>query len=206
VVHRDLKPENILITPAGEVKILDFGIALGEASRRLTWGALSSALGTPDYMAPEQIRGRRGDARTDIYSLGMLLYEMLTGNLPFESPNQRALLRAKASEEPRPPSWWVKGFDPALEAIILKAIERNPRDRYESAAELLRDLQDPSAVPARDPELFERRRMAGARARRRVVTSVAVFAVLLGLGALVFLSSRTAAPPPRSPVPVLERR
>jgi serine/threonine-protein kinase len=207
VVHRDLKPENVLLTASGQVKILDFGIALAEASRRLTWGALSNALGTPDYMAPEQIRGRRGDARTDIYALGMLLYEMLTGKLPFDRPDARSLLRAKASEEPRPPSWYVKDFDPGLEAIILKAIERDPRNRYDSAAQLLADLKDPSAVPARDPALLAARQHAGARQRRRVVAAVAVALLLVGLGALVFLSARASAPPPRpSPGAALERR
>jgi serine/threonine-protein kinase len=206
VVHRDLKPENVLLTADGQVKILDFGIAMSTASRRLTWGALSNAIGTPDYMAPEQIRGRRGDARTDVYALGMLLYEMLTGKLPFDSPDARSLLRAKAAEEPRSPSYYVKDFDPGLEAIILKAIERDPRHRYEGAAELLRDLADPGAVPARDPELLALRQRAGSRARRRVVAGVAVVVLLLGLGALVFLSARLSGEAPPPPPGALERR
>ena len=137
MVHRDIKPENILVTADGQVKIIDFGIALFQAERRLTWAGLSSTVGTPDYMAPEQIRGRRGDARTDVYAVGMLLYELLTAHLPYDSPNARALLRAKTSEEPRPPSYCVPGFDPHLEAIILRAIERDPRNRYPGAAEML---------------------------------------------------------------------
>jgi serine/threonine-protein kinase len=206
VVHRDLKPENVLLTASGQVKILDFGIAMSQAARRLTWGALSNAIGTPDYMAPEQIRGRRGDARTDVYALGMLLFEMLTGKLPFDRPDARSLLRAKAAEEPRPPSWYVKDFDPGLEAIILKAIERDPRHRYESAAELLRDLSDPASVPTRDPELLERRRRAGSRARRRAVAGVAVVLLLLGLGAMVFLSARMSGEAPAPPPGTRERR
>jgi len=207
VVHRDIKPENILLTAEGQVKILDFGIALSQASRRLTWGALSNAIGTPDYMAPEQIRGRRGDARTDVYALGMLLYEMLTGKLPFDSPDARTLLRAKAAEEPRSPSYYVKDFDPGLEAIILKAIERDPRHRYESAGELLRDLADPAAVPARDPALLDARKRAGSRARRRTLAAVAVGLLLAGLGALVFLSERlSGGHPPPAPGGALERR
>ncbi|MGO9798539.1 MAG: serine/threonine protein kinase, partial [Candidatus Binatus sp.] len=82
VVHRDLKPENVLVTAEGRTKVMDFGIALDESARRLTWSGLSSTIGTPDYMAPEQVSGRRGDVRTDIYSLGVILYEMLTGHLP----------------------------------------------------------------------------------------------------------------------------
>ncbi len=146
VVHRDLKPENLLVTDAGEVKIMDFGIALDESARRLTWAGLSTTIGTPDYMAPEQVSGRRGDARTDIYSLGMILYEMLTANLPFEGSNVYAIMKAKAAEDPRPPSRWVADLDPKLEEIVLHAIERSPRNRYNNAKELLADLEDPSRV------------------------------------------------------------
>ncbi len=196
VLHRDIKPENVLVTPEGRVKLLDFGIAVFASTRRMTWGALSSAMGTPDYMAPEQIRGRRGDPRTDVYAVGTMLYEMLTGHLPYESPNPRALLRAKADEEPRPPTWYVPGFDPSLEAILLRAIARNPRDRYPSAADLLRDLEDPSAVPPYDPAA------AGAghqpHVSRRVLVPVVVAAALAALASLVWLSSRSQTPADRS--------
>src|SRR6266481_2298983 len=146
VVHRDLKPENILVTAEGQTKIMDFGIALDESARRLTWSGLSSTIGTPDYMAPEQISGRRGDVRTDIYALGVILYEMMTAQLPFSGPNVYAVMRAKASEDPRPPSKYVPNLDPSLEEIILHAIERNPRDRYASAGQMLEGLRDPSQV------------------------------------------------------------
>jgi serine/threonine-protein kinase len=89
VVHRDLKPENILVTANGDVKIMDFGIALDESARRLTWSGLSTTVGTPDYMAPEQVQGRRGDVRTDIYALGTILYEMLVG--PTATRSHRAV-------------------------------------------------------------------------------------------------------------------
>src|SRR5260370_9884733 len=103
VVHRDLKPENILVTTDGQIKIMDFGIALDESARRLTWSGLSSTIGTPDYMAPEQVSGRRGDVRTDIYSLGVILYELLTGNLPYSRPNLSTAMRSKPTEDPQPP-------------------------------------------------------------------------------------------------------
>ena len=134
------------------MKILDFGIALDESKRRLTWTGLSATLGTPDYMAPEQIGGRRGDARTDVYAVGTMLYEMLTKNLPFSSSNANALLRAKANEDPKPPSYFVPNLDAALEAIILKAIQRAPRDRFETAAALLAELRDPPSALRRAPD------------------------------------------------------
>ena len=195
VIHRDIKPENILVTADGRVKILDFGIALFASERRLTWQGLSNTIGTPDYMAPEQIRGRRGDPRTDVYAVGVLLYEMLTCNLPWDSANPRALLRAKAADDPRLPSYHVPGFDPSLEAIILKAIERDPRERYASASQLLADLLDPSAVPARDPEIPAARTLRRLRVRRRLVLAIAVLVVLAGLGGLAWLSQRYVAIP-----------
>ena len=148
VVHRDLKPENALITADGKVKLMDFGIALDESARRLTWSGLSTTIGTPDYMAPEQVSGRHGDARTDIYALGTMLFEMVTGNLPFAGTNVYAMMRAKANEDPQPPSHFVPGVDPHLEEIILRAIERSPRNRYQSAAEMLEELERPRARAA----------------------------------------------------------
>jgi serine/threonine-protein kinase len=207
VVHRDLKPENVIVQPDGKVKILDFGIAMAESSRRLTWGALSNAIGTPDYMAPEQIKGKRGDARTDVYALGMLLYEMLTGKLPWDGTNPAALLRAKANDEPRPPSYHVPGFDPALESIILRSIEKEPRFRYASAAELLTDLQNPAGAALRDPETGARRQQAAKRSRRRAVAVGVVVAVLGGLVVLIWLSADGTPPPaPGKAGTTLERR
>ncbi len=192
VVHRDIKPENILVTPAGRAKIADFGIATLEAARRLTWAGLSHAIGTPDYMAPEQVRGRRGDARTDVYALGTLLYEMLTGKLPYEASNQHALLRAKATQEPRLPSYHMPGFDPALEVVIMRAIAPAPRDRYPGAAELGRDLANPSAVTGRDLAAGVRRR-TGARVPQRIATTLVIGAILAGLGSLIWLTGRQPA-------------
>jgi eukaryotic-like serine/threonine-protein kinase len=188
VVHRDIKPENIIVTALGEVKIIDFGIATAEAARRLTWAGLSHALGTPDYMAPEQIRGRRGDARTDVYALGTMLYEMLTGNLPYVSPNSVALLRSKLNEPPTPPSHYVPGFDPSREAIILKALEPEPRHRYASASDMLKDLENPSAVPPRDPLASRPPPRRLARIPRRIALTLVICAILGGLGSLIWLS------------------
>jgi len=197
IVHRDLKPENILLTAAGQVKIVDFGIALDQSSRRLTWVGLSSTIGTPDYIAPEQIGGRRGDVRSDVYALGTILYEMLTGNLPFSGPNALAMMRAKTDGEPRPLTYFVPGIDAHLEAIVLKAIERLPRDRYQTATGLLQDLRNPSAVPLRDP-FAPRRRRSGIP--RRLAMPLLVIAILAGLSALIVFTGRRPPPPRKPPV------
>lgn len=196
VVHRDLKPENVLLVAGDHVKILDLGIALFASERRMTWAGLSNAIGTPDYMAPEQIRGRRGDPRTDIYAVGTMLYEMLTGNLPWDSGNPRALLKAKAEEEPRSPAYFVPGFDPHLEAIILKAIARDPRDRYVTARQLLTDLEDPSRVPPYDPATGRARRSDLGLWARRAALVAGVLALVAGLGWLVWLTGQR---PPEFP-------
>jgi serine/threonine-protein kinase len=121
-----------------------------------------------------------------------MLYEMLTCHLPWDSANPRALLRAKTSEEPRLPSYYVHAFDPSLEAIILKAIERDPRARYGSARQLLHDLENPSAVSPRDPTASGARRHV--HLTRRVALAIAAAAILSGLGSLVWLTARSAPP------------
>jgi serine/threonine-protein kinase len=202
VVHRDLKPENVLVTADGQVKILDFGIALDETARRLTWAGLSSAVGTPDYMAPEQIAGRRGDERTDVYALGTMVFEMLTGELPHEAPNPHALLSAKTNDDPRPLGYFLPSVDPALDAVVVRAIQRSPRDRYQTVAQFLTDLRDPKAAVHADGS----RRTTPARRRfhavRRVAVPIAVVMIFAGLIALVALSHRPAPPlAPTAPAP-----
>ncbi len=200
VVHRDLKPENVLVTAEGRTKVMDFGIALDESARRLTWSGLSSTIGTPDYMAPEQVSGRRGDVRTDIYSLGVILYEMLTGHLPYSGPNVYNVMRSKTSEDPQPPSAFKPDIDPHLEEIILHAIERNPRDRYATAGEMLEDLRDPSrVVPKNRAERLHPRSLKLQRARR-TAGYVLFFTSLIGaLVFLIWLANRypAAQTPPR---------
>jgi serine/threonine protein kinase len=141
VVHRDLKPENLLITHDGKLKLVDFGIALLRGARRLTFSHLSSEVGTPDYMAPEQVQGERGDARTDIYALGVILYEMLTGEVPFHGDNPLAVMSQRVTS-PAPLLRSVRsGVPPGLEAVVFRALRRDPDERYASMAALLHDLQ-----------------------------------------------------------------
>jgi eukaryotic-like serine/threonine-protein kinase len=199
VVHRDLKPENVLVTAEGRVKIMDFGIALDESARRLTWSGLSSTIGTPDYMAPEQVTGRHGDARTDVYALGTMLYEMLTGNLPLAGTNVYAMMRAKTSEDPQPPSRFVPDIDPHLEEIILRAIERSPRNRYPSAAEMLADLKAPERVQVTGRAKRLHPHSLRAQRVRRALWIVLFFSSLAGIFvALIWLANRYPAAQPRA--------
>ena len=196
VIHRDLKPENILITDSGQVKIMDFGIALDESARRLTWSGLSSTIGTPDYMAPEQISGRRGDVRTDIYALGTMLYEMLTGSLPFEGENVYSVMRAKANEDPQPPSRYWSEIDPHLEEIILHAIARQPRDRYGAATEMCKELSKPEQVVISGRATKLHPRSLKAQRIRRALLGVFFFVSLASLFAfLIWLANRFPAGP-----------
>ena len=197
VVHRDLKPDNVLMTPEGQIKLLDFGIAMDEAARRLTWFGLSPPVGTPDYMAPEQVRGKRGDVRTDVYSLGTMLYEMITGGLPYEAGNAHAMMRAKLSQNARPPRELLPSLDPNVEEIIMHAIEREPRERYATAKDMLDNLVDPSKVVIRDRSARpERHLLDRLYIPRRILAPAAL---ILALGTLFALTLRK--PPHRGSRP-----
>ena len=140
VVHRDLKPDNILIGPGGRVTLTDFGIALRLASRRLTFSHLTNAVGTPDYMAPEQVRGERGDARTDVYALGCVVYELLTGVVPYPSHEALEAMRRKVLTDPPLVRRLRPDAPPTLEAVVYRALRRRPDERYATMAELVHDL------------------------------------------------------------------
>ena len=141
VYHRDLKPENIIIDPAGKIHILDFGSALLEGSRRVTWRWASNTFGTPDYMAPEQIQGKRGDSRTDVYALGMIVYEMLTGTLPFQGDNALSVMNQHLTASPAPLRKINPSIPAGVEAVVLRSIRRDSEERYPSASAFRYDMQ-----------------------------------------------------------------
>jgi serine/threonine protein kinase len=122
VFHRDLKPANVLVTADGRLQVADFGTALSKGARRLTWGSLTGALGTPEYMSPEQIRGQRGDARSDIYAWGVVAYELLTGQRPFTGADWQATMVAHLTQTPPRIRSLRPEVSPALEAVVLTAM------------------------------------------------------------------------------------
>jgi eukaryotic-like serine/threonine-protein kinase len=150
VVHRDLKPENIMVDANDNIKLIDFGIAGAAGAKRLTFAKLTAAMGTPDYISPEQVKSKRGDARSDVYALGVMLYEMVTGEVPFHGPNAFAIMNDRLLNNPIPPRELNPEVTPELQEIIYRALERNPANRYASAKEFAHDLRHPESVGVAD--------------------------------------------------------
>jgi eukaryotic-like serine/threonine-protein kinase len=141
VVHRDLKPENVLVTSAGKLVVTDFGVAFMAGARRLTWRWFSTALGTPDYMSPEQIQGKRGDARSDVYAIGVMLYEMLAGRVPWEGDNALSVMSQHITAAVPPLHELNSAVPPPIDGIVRKCLRRDPDERYEDATSLRSDLE-----------------------------------------------------------------
>src|SRR5712691_9152583 len=186
VVHRDLKPENIMVDAQDRIKLIDFGIAANAGSRRLTFAKLTEAMGTPDYISPEQVKGKRGDARSDIYALGIMFYEMLTGKVPFTGPNPFVIMNERLMNHPIPPREVNPEITPELQEIIYRALERDPKKRYASAHEFAMDLEHPEKVGVADRTELRNRKQSHSPVMRRILfyimlalIPVAVFALML---------------------------
>ena len=146
VIHRDLKPENIFLTAEDQPVIMDFGLALTKGSHRVTYSNLSATMGTPDYMAPEQIEGQRGDQRTDIYALGTIFFEILTGQTPFTGDNNMVVMSQHLQKTAPRVDKVRPGLPVDLVAILARCLASNPDDRYPSMQALINDLDHPEAV------------------------------------------------------------
>jgi serine/threonine protein kinase len=146
VIHRDLKPANIMICRDRSIRLMDFGIASAENSRRITLAGFTPAMGTPDYMAPEQVTSRPCDERTDLYSLGAVLYEMLTGVVPFQNDNPWTAMNDRVTGDPVAPRKLNPDLSLQAEEIVLHALQRDPANRYPTAAAMKADLDAPGEV------------------------------------------------------------
>jgi beta-lactam-binding protein with PASTA domain/predicted Ser/Thr protein kinase len=153
IVHRDIKPANVMITRSGEVKVMDFGIARAVADSGATMTQTAAVIGTAAYLSPEQARGEHVDARSDLYSTGCLLYQLVTGVPPFTGDSAVAIAYQHVREDPEPPSSYDSSLDPRLDAVVLKAMAKGPANRYQTAQEMREDClraaagQDVLATP-----------------------------------------------------------
>src|SRR6266567_6790334 len=189
VIHRDLKPENILVDANDHIKLIDFGIAANVGSRRITFAKFSPTTGTPDYISPEQVKGKRGDARSDIYALGVMLYELLTGKVPFTGPNAFVIMNDRLLNNPIPPREVDPAISPHLQEIIYRAMERDPNKRYANARELILDLEHQDKVGvAERPELTDWRKRRTPKARRILFYVMLALVPIIVFGLLLWVA------------------
>ncbi len=182
IVHRDLQPENILVGPGDRIKLIDFGGAAKTQARRLTFTKVAQLTGASAYISPEELLGKQGDARSDIFALGMILYEMLTGQNPFPQPD----LYERLSRYPIPPREIDSAISPHLQEVIYRALERKPNNRYANAHEFATDLTHLDQVGVADrPELRDWKKLRSSAIGKillyasLVLVPVALFALLL---------------------------
>jgi len=186
IFHRDIKPENIMVQENGDIKIIDFGIALLEGARRVTWRGLSGTMGTPDYMSPEQLKGERGMVSSDLYAVGVMLYEMLCGHTPFEGENIFAIMNQHVSQDPPSILLMNPQLSPALATVVMRSIRRDPEKRYKSVSYLLHDLrnlEEVKPVPY-EPEA-PRLNRSSRTALMATLIIIVIFLLIIALGFFV---------------------
>jgi len=187
VVHRDLKPENIMVDAQDNIKLIDFGIASDSATRRLTYANFTANLGTPNYISPEQVRGRRGDGRSDIFSVGVILYEMLTGRLPFSGPSPLDVMNDRLLNHPTPPRVADPSISAQLQEILYRALEREPANRYPRVRDFKWDLEHPDQVGVEDREELRNWQKRKSHLSRRIIWYCALALIPVAVLLAMFL-------------------
>jgi eukaryotic-like serine/threonine-protein kinase len=185
IVHGDIRPENVLVGDGGRIKLIDFGGAVKAAARRLTLTKLSQVIGASEYVSPEELKGKRGDARSDLYALGVVLYEMLTGKMPFQGSG----LYDRILHHPIPPREVDPAISPQLQEVIYRALEREPRNRYANAHDFARDLDHFEQVGIADrPELRDWKKKRGQPSRKYALYALIVLIPLVIFGLLLYMA------------------
>ncbi|HVB27531.1 MAG TPA: Stk1 family PASTA domain-containing Ser/Thr kinase, partial [Mycobacteriales bacterium] len=208
IVHRDVKPGNVMLTPAGNVKVMDFGIARALTASSVTMTQTAAVIGTAQYLSPEQARGEAVDARSDVYSTGCLLYELLTGRPPFVADSPVAVAYQHVREDPVPPSRLDPDIPATVDAIVLKAMAKNPANRYQTAEEMRADIEraiggrpvqatpvlaaETTVLPAAATSVPLR--PAGPRRGRRAAAYIALALLFIGIFAVVLLVAKALIP------------
>ncbi len=202
VIHRDLKPDNIMLDKSRRAVVMDFGIARAAVGTRLT--QTGSVIGTPQYMSPEQARGKDLDGRSDIYSFGLVLYQMATGTLPFQSADAASLMYMHVHEAPKPPDTINPKIPPWLRDIILKCLAKNPADRFATAAELKAAIAARQKPKLTKTMLMPERGAAKKRSGLMIGIAAALVIAIAGAGAYWWFVMRPATPPVTAPAPTAQ--
>ena len=191
VVHRDLKPENIMVGEGDATKLIDFGIAASEGMRRLTFSKFSNAMGTPDYISPEQIKRKRNDGRSDFYALGIILHEMLTGETPFNGPNPFAVMNDRLVNDPPSARELNPEISAQMQEILYRAMEREPENRFASAREFAAALAHPECVELIDRSVRKERKPARLSFLKRILSYTMLAMIPVVIFTLLFLVTRS---------------
>jgi serine/threonine protein kinase len=191
VFHRDIKPENLMLGSDGHLKIIDFGIAVMSNSPRVTWRGFSGLIGTPEYMSPEQIKGERGNEKSDIYGVGCLLYNMISGFPPYTGDNPMSTMYQHLTSSPKPLTGIVPKIHPGIWACIRHAMRRRKEERYDTATEMAEDLRNLDGVNLKyadlpDPPMVALTKSKNFNKLMWLIIGIAAVAAV-GLGLLIYI-------------------